>query len=327
MPRIDNVDISLDELIAQFGDYYLDSGQNMTNLHMLPFEPFGTAEAGIMRETTDTIVRNADIRTEEVLQPYQPEFTPKGGMKVLPVQINLHHIKMDLGVIPNQVKGSWLDFLASDKNLDPISFPLIAFIIEKYLIPQVNQDLEMNAIYKGVYKAPDEAVAGNSIDVMDGLEVALNTMEASDSIDFEWITTGAIPTAPKDFVTQVEAFIKAIPEKYRYNFEMCLNMNRTLRDKFKQGMRDKYNMYYDQSNNLLQVMDFPNFTVEGRASMLGRTKIWCTPKENLWVPVKGFGNKNAFELQKFNRQVKFLTDWWIGAGFIQPEMVFATEQV
>ena len=321
-----DMSVSLDELIAQFGDYYLDSGQNMSNLKKLPFELFGTADAGTLWPTNDTVVRNAKVRNGKILQPYQNDFTGKGELKSLPVAIFLHHVKIDTAIIPNDFVGTWAQFLADNKILDPMQRPLIAWLIENYLIPQSREDLEMDGIYKGQRKEPEAGVAGDSTEIMDGIEMALNTMDADPNLDFDYITMGALPPVPKDFVTYVENFVKAIPERYRY-LEMTLNMSRTNRDIFKQGMRDKYNVYYDQATNMLSLMNFQNINVQGRASMMNVNKIWCTTKDNLLVPTKGFSNSSVFDLQKFDRSVKFLSDWHIGCGFLQPEKIFATEQV
>lgn len=322
MPQFENTDFTIDEIIAAWGDYYLNNGQNMQNLHTLPFEEFGTAEAGTILSTEQTVVREANVRFGEVLQPYQHEFTNKGSLKMLPVDIYLQHVKIDMKVLPNQLKGRWTDFLTAN-DLDPVSYPIIAYIIEQYLVKQAQEDLELSAIYKGVRATPDELVAGASVDVMDGLEKQLGILNAAGKMDY--INTGAIAATPKDFVTQIEDFIKGIPEKYRYNMAMQLNMSRTLRDKFRQGQVEKYNMNYNQADNLTRVFLFENFTISGRASMMGKSKIWTTPKENLLIPVKGFSNAAAFDVQKVDRYVKFLSDWWIGAGFIQPELVFANE--
>jgi hypothetical protein len=322
MPVLDRVEITTDELVEQFGDYYINEGQNMDNLHMLPFEAFGTAEAGTVTPTDQTVLREANVRVDEVLQSYQHPFTNKGGMSVLPVSIFLHHVKIDVKILPNELKAKWIQFLTTD-GLDPLEYPLVRFIIENYLINQANEDLELKGIYKGVRAEAPEGESNSATEIMDGIEFHLNKLETDGKLD--WINTGSIASAAKDFVTQIEDFVKAMPEKYRYNTSMQLNMNRTLRDKYKQGMRDKYNVNYQQTNTLLQVMDFENVSIVGRASMAGKNKIWTTPKDNLIIPVKGFSNKSAFDVQKVDREVKFLSDWWIGAGFIQPEIIFANE--
>jgi hypothetical protein len=318
----DKIDITIDDVITAYGEHYINEGQNMSNLHMLPFEEFGTQTAGTVIETEQTVLREANVEVQEVLQQYQDEFTSKGGVAFKPVMIPLYNVKVDVGVVPHKLINSWLGFLTNNAKT-PESYPFIAWLIEQYILKQTNEDLELKAIYNGVYEAPVTGVAGVPEKVMNGIQKLLVDAEAANEFDF--INTGAIATTPKDFVTQVENFIKSIPERYRYNYSMELNMSRTLRDKFKQGMRDKYNVQYQQVEQLLRVIDFENVTVAGRASMIAKNRIWMTPKFNLLLPVKGFSNKNGFDLQKVDRKVKLLTDWWMGAGFVQPELIFSNE--
>lgn len=319
--NLDRVNITPDELIAQWGEYYIDQGQNMQNLHMLPFEDFGSTDAGSIIATDQTVLREANVRVDEVLQPYQDDFNNKGSFSMLPVDIFLHHAKIDIAIIPNQLKNSYAQFLTSN-SLDPVSYPIVAYIMEQYLMKQSRHDLEMKAFFKGVKKAAQQDVAGDAVDIMDGLNKHIKNLEAANK--FEFTTIGAWASDPKDFVTQIEGFIQSMPEIYR-EMEMPLNMNRTMRDKFRRGMRAKYNMNYAQATELDTVMDKPNIKIAGRASMLGCDRVWATPKTNLLIPVKGFSNTTAFDVQKQDRKVKFLSDFWIGAGFVQPELIFSTE--
>ena len=319
---LNQAQITPESVVAAFGDYYLDSGQNMSNLHMLPFEEFGTQEAATVIETNDTILREANVEVQEVLQQYQDEFTSKGGMDFDPVEIMLYNVKVDIAIVPQKLRKTWLGFLTNNDKT-PENYPFIAWFIEQYVMMQINQDLEKKAIYTGIYKAPEIGIAGNANETMNGIEKLLVDAEAANKFDF--INTGAIATAPEDFVTQIEDFVQSSPELYRTEYDLTINMSRTLRDKFRRGMRKKYNMYYDQRAQLTSVVDFDNITIEGRASMMGKSRIWTTPKFNLLSPVKGFTNKNGFDIQKFDRKVKLLTDFWVGVGFVQPKLIFANE--
>jgi hypothetical protein len=323
MPDVNRIQITQDELVASFGDYYLDAGQNEENLHALPFEEFGTATAGTQLQTDQTVIREATVEFDEILQPYQTEFTSKGGMKFLPVEIFLHRMKVDIKLDPNELKGKWLTFLTAN-GVDPLEWPLIRWTIEKYLMPKAQEDLEMKAIYRGQRVNPEEGVAGMAIETMDGIERHLAILEAAEKLDY--IVTGAIPGSAADFVTQVENFVKAIPENLRYNVAMEINMSRTNRDIFREGMQAKYNINYAQTDTLTKLRLYENFTVVGRASMMGKNRFWTTPKANLLIPTKGFTNVRAFDLQKFDRYVKFLSDWYVGAGFIEPKLIFASNQ-
>ena len=314
--------ITPEAVVAAFGDYYLDSVQNMSNLHMLPFEEFGTQDAATVIETNDTILREANVEVQEVLQQYQDEFTSKGGMDFDPVEIMLYNVKVDIAIVPQKLRKTWLGFLTNNDKT-PENYPFVAWFIEQYVMRQINQDIEKKAIYTGVYKAPEIGVAGNANETMNGIEKLLIDAEAANKFDF--INTGSIATDAVDFVTQIEDFVLSIPELYRNEYELPINMSRTLRDKFRRGMRKKYNMNYAQTSELTTVMDFDNISVVGRASMMGKSRIWTTPQFNLLNPVKGFTNKNGFDIQKQDRKVKLLTDFWTGIGFVQPKLIFANE--
>jgi acyl carrier protein len=316
MPDLNKIDVTPDELIAAWGEYYLDHGQNMDNLHLLPYEESDTQTGGTIIETDQQVLREANVEFDEVLQQYQHAFTNKGGMTMVPVNIFLQHLKIDLGVIPNEMKKSWAKFLLTD-GIDPLEYPLIQFIAEN-LIKKGKEDFELKAVYKGEYEAPVEDTAGVPEKTVDGIEKLTNVAIANGDLENPFELGNLDSLSAAQFVTKIEdSFVKEIPEKFRYNYQLELSMNRTYRDKFRQGMRDKYNVNYLQTEQLLRVMDFENVTVVGRASMIGKKRIWTTPKANLLFPVIGFSNKNVFDLQKVDRKVKFLTDWWQGVGVIQ----------
>lgn len=325
MPDTNKITLDIDDVVTSWGEYYLNSGQNMDNLHMLPFEEYDTQTAGTIVETDQTVLREANVEVQEILQQYQDDFTSKGGVTFEPVNIFLYNIKIDVGVIPHKLINAWTGFLTNSGN-DPETYPFIAWLVEQYLLKQGKEDFELKAVYTGVYEAPVEGTAGEAEKIINGIEFLQNSGVTAGSISpisTVDLTSGGL--SAKDMVTAIENWVKEIPEKYRYNIAMQISMSRTLRDKFRQGMRDKYNVNYMQTEQLTRLMDFENFTIEGRASMAGKGRIWTTPKWNLLFPVKGFSNKNAFDVQKVDRKVKFLTDWWQGVGFVQNKLVFMND--
>jgi hypothetical protein len=323
MPDVNKIEIDIDEVVEAWGDYYLNSGQNMENLHMLPFEEYDTQTAGTVIETDQTVLREANVEVQEILQQYQDDFTSKGGVTMKPVNIFLQNIKIDVGVIPHKLIKAWTGFLTNSGN-NPETYPFIAWLVEQYLLKQGKEDFELKSVYKGVFEAPVAGTAGEAAKVVDGIEICIN--RALSTTDTEVFDLGDLDAlSAKDFVTKLEDyFVKAIPEKYRYNLALELSMSRTYRDKFRQGMNDKYNIAYAQTEQLTRFRFFENVSVEGRASMINKTRIWTTPKFNLLFPVKGFSNKSAFDVQKQDRKIKFLTDWWQGVGFVQNKLIWTS---
>lgn len=315
-------DLSVEQIVQDFGDFYIDAGQSENNIHQLPFEEFGTQSAFTTVPTNDTAVRETLVELSEVLQPFQDEFTPKGGVEFKPVTTILHKVKIDQEFNPHKLQRSYLGFLASN-NTDVTTWPFIRWFIEKYLMGQAKEDIEMNGIYKGVRKEPNAGTPGDAIDSMDGLEIQMNNAITAGSI--VPITLGALSTDPVTFVEQIESFVKSIPEKYRY-MAMELNLNRTLRDRYKSGIREKYKMHYAPGDvSPATVVDFENISVMGRASMMGKNRIFCSPKYNLPFYVKGFENVNGFQVEKAKRNVAVFTEFWVAPAFINPELVFCSD--
>lgn len=324
MPElIAQTEIDIDQLKADFGDYYLSAGQNLNNLHLLPFESFDTRDAFTIVPTNDTIIRESNVEVDEILQSYQDEFTPKGKVAFKPVEFPLYQMKIDQEFNPTKLQRSWVGFLAAN-NVDRTTWPFIRWIIEMYLTKKSMEDLEKQAIYNGVYAAPQDGVASAASTVMNGVRKIVTDMVAAGSLDE--IVTGAASGTPATFVTQIEDFVKAWPEKYR-RMAMPINMSRTLEERFVEGMQVKYNLQYAQTGQLRNVRNFENVSVVGRPSMEGAAGWWATPKYNALMGVKGFENVNAFKIESAKRKVAMYSDWWAGIYFIQPEILFVNDQV
>ncbi len=313
--------VDIQEIIDSFGSYYLDSGQNEQSLRMRPFEQFGTQDAFTLVPTEDTILRMSSIEVGELLQQYQDDYTPKGEVAFAPVEIPLTQVKIDNEFNPNKLMNSWLGFLASNKT-DRSTWPFIRWFIEAYLLKQVDHDLELKAIYKGEKAVIVAGTASTAIGSMNGLKKQINAgITAGDIVT---INTGAAAADPKDFCVQIEEFCAEIPEIY-WDREMKLNMSRSLAKRYMKGRELLYNLNYAMKDDLAKV-DQTNISVVGRASHTGDEKIWATLPGNYVLGVKGFGNKNMFEIEKAKRKVAVFSDWWMGIGYIMADQIFTNDQ-
>ena len=309
------------QIIADFGSYYQNGGQGEQDLLMRPYEQFGTREALSLIPTEDTILRLSDVQVSEILQAYQDDFTPKGGVTFLPVQIPLTQLKVDQAFNPTFLQNTWLGFLSSNKT-DRTTWPFVRWFIEKYLLGQLDEDLETKAIYKGSKAAIVAGAAGTAIGAMDGIRKQINAGITAGNVTP--IPTGALSADPVTFCEQIEDFVAAIPEKY-WSKSMTLNMSRTLARRYKKGRKKLYNENYDQESDMAQV-DETEVRVAGRASMSGSDKIWMTLPGNYVLGVKGFSNKEGFEIEKVDRKVKLYTDFWMGTGYLQGDLLFTNDR-
>jgi hypothetical protein len=307
------------DVITEFGSYYIDQGQNMQSLLMRPFHPFGTRDAFTNVPTDNTQLRYSDVTVGEILQRYQDTFTAKGEVVFSPVKIDLSQVKIDQEFNPNNLVYSWLGFLTNN-NVDRSTWPFIRWFIEVYLLNQLFEDIETKAVYKGEQAAIVVGTAGTAIGAITGVKKIINDNIA----DMTQIGTGAFAADPVDFVTQIEQFVKSVDERYR-DRKMFLNLNNDRKIQFVEGMQKKYNTYYAQVPDTLSVRNFDNVIIKGRTSMSGSDKIWMTPTDNAVFATKGFGNANAFELEKSKRKVQIFTDFHIGIGFLQKDLVFTND--
>lgn len=315
--------ITSSQVISDFGAFYIDAGQNENNIHSRLMEDFGSMDCfRVIDNGEDTVLREANASYAEVLQGFQKQFTPKGGITFTPKEIPLRNIKVDELFYPDDLKNQWLAFLTSN-NLDRTTWPFVRFFIEEYVMKQIKADLELKAVYTGVYAAPTAGTANNAIDVVDGVKELINVATTAGRITS--IITGAPSTDPVTFCTQVEDFCAASPELY-WTIPMDLNMSRKLRLRYRQGRKLKYNMYYAAAPDLDKVENFENITIEGLGSMTSANKIWMTPTINAVAGFKGGSNQSIVMVEKVDRQVKVYTDFWIGFGFIDDGVVFTNDQ-
>lgn len=314
--------ITATDVISEYGSYYIDHGQNLQSLLMRPFEAFGTRDAFTNVPTNETQVRFSDVTVSEILQPYQDAFTEKGSVTFKPVTIDLHPVKVDQKFNPSSLVYSWLGFLTNN-NTDRSTWPFVRWFIEVYLLNQLFEDLEKKVIYKGDLNAVTPGTAGAAQDVMDGIRKQIN--DAITASKITPIATGALSTDPATFCTQIESFVKAIPELF-WEKNMTINMSRSLALRYAEGKDAKYNTQYAKESSISTVKNFPSISIKGRASMFGSDKIWMTPIENVVFLTKGFANASGFELEKVDRSVKIWTDFHIGAGFLLKDLVFTNDR-
>lgn len=308
-------------VVAAFGDYYIDEGQNETNIHDTLRETFEDTADFTVVDSEDTVLRETNAAYAEVLQSFQTAFTPKGGVTFTPKSIPLFNVKVDQSFYPDALKNQWLSFMTSN-NLDRTTWPFVKWFIEQYVMGQIKADLAKN-LYDAAYVAPTPGTAGAASASFDGLKKIINASITAGTI--VPIVTGAPSATNTTFTGQIEAFSASVPELY-WNTPMGIQMSRALALHYKQGRRIKYNSNYAQVSEQMAVQDFEQNQVTGRGSLTGVTKIWASPKTNAIMAFKGGSNKDIVEVEKVDRMVKVYTDFWIGLGFIDDNLVYTNDQ-
>jgi hypothetical protein len=314
--------LNVTDLVAEFGAYYQNNGQNVSRLNELTYATTNTASYFGLQLTNDTIFDSSLSDIGEVQQAYQDSFTPKGDVNFAPVRIELFHQKIDWAKNPQSLSGTWAGFLTGDGAQDVASWPFTRWLIETKLIPRYKGDYEKKSSFNGVYVAPVEGTAGSAKHAMDGIGIIINKW--IDSGRTTPITTGALETDPEDFVTQVEEFVKDIDDDYIMDLDIIF-MNMTKFKLYKEGMRAKYNMNYSQAV-LDTVVDNEHLKIVGLQSMGASEKLWAAPPEIRKRFQKRSQNINTFQVESKERKLSVYTDWYEVLNFTVPEKIFTNNQ-
>jgi hypothetical protein len=314
--------INVADVIAEYGAYYLASGQNLQSLFKKLYRPSVTASYFSPVPTQNTRWQLASAELDRVLQPFQQQFTPMGNLKFTPNPIDLFKMKVDKAEYPDTIAESWLGFLEGE-DVDRKSWPFVRWMIEEHILPKIQEDYELYEVFGGSHVAPTPGTPGAAGTAMDGILKIQNGLITAGRITP--IVSGSVPTTDAQAVDYIERFVDGIPTQYRKLIDHVF-VSETMEVRYRRGKRVKYNTNYAQEPNLETLADYPNATVVGLPSHNGSNRIWASPSGVRKRPMKKAAGANGVKVESVDRQVKFFTDWYEGIGFTIPEFVFVNDQ-
>ena len=296
-------------VLSEYGAFYQDAGQNKQRILKLLTTPREITSFATPIKTDDTIFRLANASFNSLVQPFQKAFTQKGGVEIKPNEIRLFRMKLDDEFMPDDLYATWLGFLTA-KNVDRKSWPFVQWLIEVYYANIIDQDMELNEYYKGVYSAPAAGVAGANGTGMNGLKKQLHDGVVAGEIN-------SINVSPLDKDTifdQVEAFTDQIAEVYQ-GIQMNVFMSRYWYKKYMQDKRAQHFYLKTSADQIDAGIDFTPLSVKPLASMTGTNDIWCTPESNFLYLSNATLTKNQYKIEEVKRSVAIMADWSEGLGF------------
>ena len=158
------------DLVTAFGSYYMNEGQNLERLKAAIRQPAVTPSYAKPIITEGDIYRSANTVLGEIVQAFQKAFTTKGDLTFKPNEIRLRNAKIDVSLYPDDVKSSWLGFLASLTEQERANWPIVRYLLESEIAPQIAHDMETKAYWAGAYVAPTPGTAGTAAGTLDGLK-------------------------------------------------------------------------------------------------------------------------------------------------------------
>ena len=301
--------ITTTAIVTEYGAYYIDAGQNKKRILSLLSQGREIVKYSTPIKTDDTIFRLANATFSSLVQPFQKTFTQKGGVAIVPNEIRQYRFKIDDEFMPDELYATWLGFLSSP-DVNRKEWPFVKWLIEVYYKTQIDQDMELNEYYKGVYAAPTSGIAGANGTGMNGVKKLLQT----------GVNAGTINTIAMDALSaatifdQVEAFTDEISEVYQ-GIKMNVFLSRKWYKKYLQDKRSQGFYQKTSDKEINSGIDFTPLDVVPLASMVGSDDIFCTPKQNFLHISPATLTKNNFKIEEAKRAVAVMGDWSEGLGF------------
>lgn len=306
------------DLVTEFGNYYLPEGQNESRLLSALRQRSVTVGYAKPIVHDGEVYRFANTRLGEIVQQFQKAFTRKGDLEFVPNEIRLRNLKIDLALYPDDVKGSWLGFLQDLNAQDRKDWPIVRYLIEKEVLPQMQSDLELKAYFKGAYVAPTAGTAGTTAATIDGIKFLLDAGVADTSM--QSVTLSAAPTKANAFDI-IEEFVENIDDLLS-DEKMRVYMDPKILRWYHQDKRNTHGADVNYNPDK-PVVDFTNVELVGLPSMKGEKYIWSTPVDNFLYLRRQNGMKNP-KVEEHLREVFLMTDWWEGLGFGHNELVYVS---
>ena len=323
--------LNVQPIVDQFGAFYVDEGQNISNVKKLLYQSYDTAALFTDRPQTGNYFKSTTAQMTSVLQPFQKAFTSKGTLTFKPNAFPLFKMKIDQDVDPDDIESSYVGFLNGLADLERANQPLIRYIIEQHLIAAKDKDMEEDVSFGGVFVEPTPNVASPAAESMDGIKEVLKKYVAGGRVNLGngLLSIGNLATDPVDFCTQIEEMVEMITPALRKELDMIV-MSQTLQTRYKNGKRKKYGLNVNflsgtGVSDLLTIENYSKIMVGGFVSHEGSNVIWATPKMNRIRPIWKGNLASVFKVESAKRAVSIFTDWHEALEFEVPDLIVAND--
>lgn len=259
-----------------------------------------------------------EMEIQEMTQPYQSGWTPKGEATFKPETIKVRGVKVDFPFTPKALEASWIGYLKTNGS-SPEEYPFVQFIYEK-IIEKVARETS-NCAINGVYVAPTPGTAGGALTSFNGILKVV-----TDAITATKITATATgPITDANVVTKVEQMVDSLPADFRGQ-ELVMLMSPSVRQWYFRKLRGDFgaNINYTAGNELI---DFTNIRIVSPRYINASQRLIVTKADNLMLLEDGVNEEENIIVQANRRQLEVMMDFKRGVGFgIIKDYVWANDQ-
>ena len=281
----------------------------------IEFEKQMTPIGGVSDEYVTT---SATI--DDVIQPYQCDWTPKGKASFRARINKVRALKVDYDFeCIDEIYHSWLADMADERSPRK-DWPFVKYVVFQLIVPKMQEELEAIS-YNGVYQAPTAGTASPYLDSTDGIgTIIANEITAGNITP---INTGAL--TPSNMVDRVDFFIDSIPHKYRHVNGVVL-MSKTNAMNYYRDYRANFGGNNNYNGNEDLMIPHTGKKIVGITAMEGSDRIIFTPKSNMIKMYDKIDKPGKFQVQQDKRKVHIFTDFKRGYGFKNLDIVFVNDQ-
>ena len=308
-------EISLAQLREAFGTYI---GTNQKDILLLLMQATVSQKHMTTIASADLEYRASKAVIDDMVQGFQKKWTPKGTATFTPIAIPQRRHKFDWEMYPDDIVDSWLGFMAAE-NVDRKQWPISKYIIEKLILPKINDNRELKLIGKGLYEAPVEGTAQATGKSMDGFITILEKLKTAGNSNVNFIPLTALTS--DNIFDEIELFAASVADLYQ-DIPMEVFLSRKWYAAYHKKRRD----LHGQDTNYTGMKDLiegSNMTLMPLPSMNSKDVIFTTPKENFIRLMNRNEGASNITIESVDRQIKVFADWYESVGFGIQEAVFA----
>jgi hypothetical protein len=312
------------DLLSQYQNYYVDRGQNQTDVLRSFLRTRTMPSFAQKRYTKNDVAQLSNAFMSSVLQPFHKTTSGKGTATFIPNEIRLRKIKIDLPLTPDDIEESYLGFMASLSEGDRSKWPIVRYVWEVLVAEKAQEDYE-EADWAGEYlAAPGGGTPGSHLDIYDGIKKLVTDGLANGDNPMHELTLSDDPTSTTEVFAAVESVAKQLPQHWAKR-KVDLIMPEEMQLNYLRDKRNTHGQVVTYTNESETVtIDFrKNWRLVsfGGMDMAGDNYIIATPTANLLHYQKT--DSWRMDMQRRDREALILADWFEGLGFGVNDLVYA----
>jgi len=322
--------LTITDVVSEFGDYYKNGGQNESNILQQMKEKRQLDAVSQKRIIDGDILELSQAEISGIIQAFKTNWSPGNAATFTANPIRTRNIKIDLEMYPDDIKSSWLGFLANIAEGDRANWPFVKWYWEKLVGPQWGKDLSL-VDWAGNYVAPtNNTTPGATKGSYDGLrhQIIADAALGGSAKMIDMALSGNLATAASAFDV-VEDAAASIPQ-YWLDEEIVFIMSAKSELNYFRDRRNTHGQNYGQDNMKSRAMTVdgrPNWKIVPLTGMDQESDhdwLVVTPASNLINVRRGAGYN--LKMESARRCVSVMADWHEGFGFGIKEMVYYHSQ-